>query len=986
MAMAVLTQGQQVDRPTELVPACFVGRGRELAVLAEALATPAAVVLLDGEEGIGKSRLLREFLGSPAGQALTRPLVATCPPMRQPHTLGPIVDAVRHALDSTAGLRLSPLAGTLRPLFPEWADELPVMPEPAGDATAARHRVFRALAELLDCLRVQLLAVEDVQWADDATLEFLLFLGARQPPPVRQLRLVISWRPEDVPVASLLWRLTSRTARSGAGRRISLGPLDVGETAQLMSSMVAGAEVPAEFARSVHERTEGVPLAVEESMRVMGERAGLAHRGGRWVYQRGAEIDVPPTIRDAVLERIERLGPDARQVLNAAAVLGEPATEGVLAAVAALDPVPAISGLAEGLRCGLLEDDGHGLTSFRHVLAAQAVYEALAAPHRRELHRRAGSALEGTSRQTPARLARHFRAAGDIPRWLAHAEQAADLAIVSGDESAAAQLLYDLLANAAPPAQAAVRLVRKMPFPSVSGQKRFTELAQILRTVLADSGLRAEERAQIRFQLGQVLVGMEEWAAGRAELELAIPHLVHDPAAAARAMMLLAWPRGTACRGSEHVRWLQRAAKLTASLGAADQLSFAVDRATALLQLGRPEGWAAAAGLPTQVPSAQSQRDITRHHLNIADAAMMWGRYDEAARGLAAAADLAGKYHYSRLGDQIQVTQFQLDWFTGSWPGLADRAGRLTAEDTAPVTRLTAVLISGLIHAALGDQAQAETELGLALAETRRCGAAEYSPGPAAALARLWLADGRAEDAARVTDAPMDLVTSKGVWIWATDLAPARTEALIAAGRVGEATALVTAFARGLRGRDASAPRSALTACRATVAAATGEQARAAGLFARAAVGWQSLPRPYDALLARELQARCLLADGSREPGLALLGEVLGGLDRLGAVGDAARVARGLRKLGVAVARPWRGGPRGYGDRLSPRELDVVRLVIAGRTNPQIAGALHRSRNTVATQLKSAMRKLDVSSRTALAMTAADTGILPGGGAARTSG
>ena len=79
-------------------------------------------------------------------------------------------------------LRLSPLAGALRPLLPGWAPMLPPTPEPAADATAARQCVFRALAGLLDRLGVGLLVVEDAHWADEVTLEFLLFLAMRHAP------------------------------------------------------------------------------------------------------------------------------------------------------------------------------------------------------------------------------------------------------------------------------------------------------------------------------------------------------------------------------------------------------------------------------------------------------------------------------------------------------------------------------------------------------------------------------------------------------------------------------------------------------------------------------------------------------------------------------------------------------------------------------------------------------------------------------------
>lgn len=964
----------------------FVGREAEFAALTEAMAGPRSVVLVEGEAGIGKSRLVAEFLASRAGR-LHRPLIAACPPFRQPYTLGPVVDALRQATDTVAGLALSGLAGALRPLFPEWAADLPVAPEPMEDASGSRHRLFRALDELLACLDVRVLVVEDVQWADEATLEFLLFLATRQASPARQLRLMISWRQEEVPAASLLWRLTSRTGAGQAGMRISLGPIDVDDTARLISSMVAGEDVSAEFAAFVHERTEGVPLAVEESVRVMGARADLTRRRDGWFRRRLEVIEVPPTIRDAVLERTQRVSPNTRQVLQAAAVLGEPATERVLAAVTGLETERIRPGLAEAMRCGLLDDDGHGLASYRHGLAAQAVYEALPAPERRVLHQRAGIALEGASPPAAAALlVHHFREAGDATRWLGYAEQAADLAVASGDESSAARLLQDLLADATLPPSVAVRLARKLPFPSFTGQDRFRDLVRTLRSVLDSQGLTAAQRAQIRCQLGQVLLGMEEWADGRAELERAIPHLAHDPAAAVRAMTLLAWPRGTACPGSAHVRWLRRAARLSEVLNATDRLRFAGDRVSALLQLGQQQGWEEAAKLPDRAPSAQARRDVTRNHLNIGDAAMRWGRYEEAARRLAAGADMARRYQYPSLLDQILVTQLQLDWLTGAWEGLAGRADQLTDDDLHPVSYQTVAMTASLLCAAAGRRDQAEAGLHRALREIRRHGAVEYSPEPAAALTRLWLAGGRVDEAVRISDEPIATVAGKGVWVWATELAPARTEALVAVGRLGEAEVLVTAFARGLRGRDAPAPRAALAQCRALMAAARGETSRAAVLFARAAAAWQALPRPYDAVLATERQADCLLASGMREQGLAMLVETLRALSVLGATGDADRVARCLREQGVAVARPWRGGTRGYGDSLSPRELDVVRLVIAGRTNPEIASALHRSQNTVATQLRSAMRKLQVSSRTALAMSAAEAGIVPGSGPAGTAG
>jgi predicted ATPase len=108
-------------------PPGFVGRERELAAPAEVMAAPPSLVLVEGEAGIGKSRLVAEFLARGPG---LQPLVTACPQFRQPYTLGPVVDGVRRAAGHVAGLPLSGLAGALRPLFPEWAADLPPAPEP----------------------------------------------------------------------------------------------------------------------------------------------------------------------------------------------------------------------------------------------------------------------------------------------------------------------------------------------------------------------------------------------------------------------------------------------------------------------------------------------------------------------------------------------------------------------------------------------------------------------------------------------------------------------------------------------------------------------------------------------------------------------------------------------------------------------------------------------------------------------------------------
>jgi DNA-binding CsgD family transcriptional regulator len=886
-----------------------------------------------------------------------------------------VTAALREVVDDLADMRLSALTGALRPLFPEWAADLPPAPEPAEDATMARHRVFAALAELLTRLKITLLVVEDAHWADEATVEFLLFLVSLP----RPANLVVTWRPEDVPEGSLVLRL-ARVAAGASGVRLVLHPLDVAGTARMVSSMLAGERISAEFAAFIHQHTEGVPLAVEESVRLMADRGDLCRRAGGWERRRLAKIAVPPTVRDAVAERAGRLSADAQAVLRAVAVLAGPADEGTVCAVAGLPAGRAKDGLCEALCSGLLGEDGRGRLSFRHVLAGRAVYEAIPGPAARTLHLQAGRALEGSAAPPVAQLAQHFRAAGDPAKWSRYAEEAADLALASGDEATAVGLLRDLIVDASLPVRRAIRLTDKITFTSLPDPASYAGLVGALRSLLSTGIGEPSDEAVVRFQLGRVLGMMEEYEASRAELERAVPHLAHDPARAARAMALLGWPDSRATPASEHLRWIRRAADVSVSLPPAERLCMLVDQATVLLMLGEERGWAEAARIPWDAGTRRDRQLITRGQLNASDVAMIWGRYPEARQRLARALALAEADNYPRYRETILAIGVHLDWFTGTWDGLAERARPLADNtESQPGARLDAALVTALLHSAAGARGQASDLLQFVITERKHRGEAPYWMEPAAALARLHLAAGRADDAVAITDEPAAVLADKRIWVWAADVAPARVEALTATGRIGDAAELVTAFARGLRGRQAPAPAAGLAMCRAIVASARGQHGRAATLFARAAASWEVLPRPYDALLARERQACCLITAGQAGTGLRILSGVAEGLHRLRAYGDLGRVAKALQANGADYGVARRPGRPGYGDKLSPRELDVVRLLVTGRTNRQIADVLVVSVQTVASHLHSAMRKLRVTSRTALAVSAVELGLVPGG-------
>lgn len=952
----------------------LVGRDEELARLGEVLAMPAALVLVEGEAGIGKTRLLEEFLASSGGSGFIS-LIATCPPLQEPCTLGPIVDAVLAMGVGGQVLRgLSPLAGALRPLFPEWSGLLPAALEPAEDASAARHRVLRALAELLDRLGITLLVVDDAQWADDATRELLLFLANREG---RGPALVVAYRPEDLVDDSWMRRLSAQLKPHRWRLRLLLDALDQSETAALASSMLAGEPVSEVFARHLHVHTEGVPLAVEEWVRLMARRGDVIRHVGVWKRLPLEEIVVPPTVRDTVLEHAGQLSPAAQAVLRTAAVVAEPVAEHHLLQICALPRGDFEAGLAEAMAHRLLQQRHRLRVSYRHVLAGRAVYDAIPRRDKRLLHERAGNVLEAVVPRPLGQLANHFRRAGDGERWRKYAGLSVDVAVETGDDATAGTVLYDLLVNGDVPADRLAALVDRLPLGSFTATDRLRDITAVLRQALDGGPLEPNVEADLRFQLARVLNDLEDHDEARAEMQRSLSLVDRRDASAALAMLLLGLPRGRS-PVSSHLAWLDRAAELCPGLDPPDRIRIVTGRAAVLLTLGDERGWAEAENIPATARVGRDRRVITVGHLNVGDAAIRWGRYAESRRWLAAARRLAEENEQARLEDLIVGSQLHLDWLTGCWDGLAERAAASAGkEDVPPVSRLEPTMIGGFLHLASGNRAAATRELELAVDGASGLGAWEFLAEASAGLARISLSEGRPDQAVQASAEACGIIADKGVWIWATEVVPVRIRALAATGELEGARDLVARFEAGLAGRDAPAPWAATLDSRAVLAAAAGEHRAAADLFAQAAAAFAALPRPYDAALAREQQALNLIRAGETPAGLEILADVLGALASLPAGGDVNRVARTLREHGQVVPRTWRGGRKGYGSDLSPRELEVVVLAAEGLTNQEIARQLHRSSHTVASQMKSAMRKLDASSRTALTAKAIAAGIVP---------
>ncbi|NSC20755.1 AAA family ATPase [Streptomyces albus subsp. chlorinus] len=964
----------------------FVGRGDELGALCEALATSPSVAFVEGEAGIGKTRLIDEALGRPAA-AGRRVLVGTCLPLREPFPYGPVVDLFRGLAEELPS-RLNPVCGALRGYLPELAAALPPAPEPSADHRATRHRLFRAVRALLEALGDTVVVVEDVHWADDGTRDLLRFLV--NAPPAR-LTLVLSYRREDLPDGGLPLGRAHRCPPGTTEVRIPLHPLDADAVCDLTAAMTGGLPVSAEVAAELHRRTAGIPFVLEETVRVLA----AGSRTQRWLDLDAIEaMRVPALLLEATADRMAQLSPAAADAVRAAAVLRVPAEEELIAELIGEEgteggrarngspaparpapggtPVPprgrhaAAAALREALLAGVLHETEGGRYGFRHTLAQQAVYSMLPGPDRHQLHRRALSALSRRDPPPLVRLAYHARLSGDWAAWHRHCEQAVDAAHAMGDTALVVELLEELLCDDQLPTRERGRLAARLSREAAVGlaHRRATGL---LRRVLRDTSLPEGLRGEIRLNLGLLLNNQAgRYQEGRADTATAVAELRDRPALAARGMAALAMPSWGDQPLQVYEKWIARAEELVAAQqDGALRIAVRGNHLTLLMSTGAPGVWEQAGELLAQGRSVAERREVARACGNLADAATCLGHYEAARRFRLEGRRLAAECGAPYLESIVEGTALRLAWYTGEWDGLAERAHcALGMVGGVSGIAADAHLVLGLLASARGEWEEAQTRL-------RDAGPADPANAPAnilaaasAALARLRMACGDPEAACAEALRAVARIREKGIWTWAADLMPRAVEALVRCARHDEAAALTAEFARWLAGRDTPLAAAAHRACQGVLATAAGRHTEAAAAFDTARDAYAALPQPYSAARTGEAAARNRLAAGEAS-GAAQLACCAEEFAALGAIRDAARCRSALRQSGTRL--PSRRGRRGYGGALSPREREVARLVALGRTNRQIAEVLFLSPRTVEQHVARVLRKLNVASRAEVA-------------------
>ncbi|MEV4380648.1 AAA family ATPase [Streptosporangium sp. NPDC049644] len=952
------TDGHRVHG--RMVSPVLVGRDGELERLVTAVTVPPSVILVEGEAGIGKSRLVTELAARPevAGR---RMLSGGCNQIREPFPLGPVVEALRSRSEDLAGAALSPVAGSLRALLPELAHVLPQPPEPLDDRAAERHRLFRGLSEVLAALGPALLVVEDLHWADEQTVEFLAYLLAKPP---ATLSVVLTCRGEEASAA--VRALTARPADTLTHEHIVLTPLDERQTRELAAAILDSREVSEEFAAHLCLRASGLPLAIQELLALLRSRGVLIPWGGGWARRALEELDVPSGVRSSVRERVGCLSPAARAVAEAGAVLQLASPVAVLIDVTGLSSEDAAGAVDEVLDSGLfVERDG--MVRFRHVLAAQAVHEGIGLGRRQTLHAAAATAVQGLRPVPLGQVAYHLRQAGRLGDWVDAAVKAADSAFELGDDAEVARLLEDVLRHAdlAPERRAALTI--RLGW-AASELLHLPDVGDLLAEAL-DQAPPGPVRGELRFLLGMQLEVTRTDPARRYRMFTdALEDLAERPELAAWTMVALALPATMDVPSHERLGWLERALETLPEVGDPVTRLLVLSKVAMVFTVAGDPRWAELTDRVVRETGgyAGRRREVSAYR-SIGDEACFSGHHEVALRLLtkalesAASADVTGGMEF-----RCRASMTMVAYCRGTWDGLGEEIEALRhGRSDRPVEMNLLDAVAACLSPAPGRMDAAQDLLREVVQRVGAMGDVDLLPFPVSMLLRVATARGEAAAAIAETSEAVAMWEANGFWPVGVRAVPALAEALLAAGRPTEAAEVVDRYESRLPGVDAPLAPAALRQARGLLAAAERRWSEGAAHFAASAAAFGGSSAPYEAAQANEQAAACLFALGDAAAADTLKAATTG-YGELGARWDLDRATQLARRWGLRPSSPAPARSVA-GDSLSTRQRQVARLAAQGLTNQEIAREMFLSPKTVDKHLGAAMRKFGARSRTELA-------------------
>jgi DNA-binding CsgD family transcriptional regulator len=967
---------------TTIVSPVLVGRRTELQVLEAALERAvtgqAAAVLLTGEAGVGKSRLVLE-LTERARASGARVLVGGCAEFGgEGIPFGPVVDVMRTLADEVEPDELAGFLGPARHefvrLLPELGDGRALTVLDEGVEASRLHELILGLVSRLAAAEPLVLVFEDVQWADRSTLELIALLvrGLVN----RRVLLICTVRFDELHRAHPFRRIAGRWEQQRAVERIDLSRLGVEEVRAQIEAIVD--ERPdGRLVDLVFERSEGIPLFVEELI-------GAVRDGG------GERDYLPPSLRDILLARVDLLSGDARNVLRVASAAGSwVVPDDLLAVVAALPDDRLYAAVREIVEHQLLVVDptGRGY-AFRHALARDAVHDDLLPGERARLHRAYAQALEqdagiaGPEVIRAAMLAHHWAAAHDLPRALA-ASVRAGFAAANAAGPAEAQRHLELAlelwgevpgaAEHAGVAHADVLEAAALAAHQAGAVERGLALTDEALAELGTGG-HPERRAVLLARRARMVRDLARGDDGTSDLEKALALLSDERPTRVTAQVLaaLARTRLLADDMSEARAAAQQAVRTADAVGALEEsCDAAVTLGCVMDVLGDPE-----AGIELIRDAGQRAKEAglawtaLRATINLTDRLAGIGRHEEAIAVAQEGGEYAEQSGLARTaGAYLRANQVESLVRLGRW-----REAAVCAAPGTEAPGLTAggfALIRGELHALCGHRREAEREY----AEARQQLPAERSRQFALPLA--WLQAelarlGHELDRAREILAPaIEAIDPREIdrYVWTILWLAMRIEAERSHGST-ETTDRVFALAGRMAVRKLpDAGYRALVLAEHARATRTGE----AGAWADAVDACRSMNEAFPLAYALLRHAEALAAAGERAAaGEAVresseLAERMGAeplLDEIRAFERAARLQPDAADADDTAPTPDRAPDdelQEFG--LTAREREVLILIADGRSNGQIAELLFISRKTASVHVSNILAKLGVATR-----------------------
>ena len=419
----------------------LVGRQAELALLRDGLRRAAdgstSVVLVSGEPGIGKTRLLDEFTGEATrdGSVVLRG-VATQAEGMPPYF--PFVDAlgryVRVADPDQLRDQVGDAAGILSTVVPDLhrivATPPPSYPLPPEHA---RYRLYEAVGELLTTIaadHVLILALDDLQWVDQASMDLILHLARRGPDA--RVMIVGAYRKGEVEQNHALVAGLAELSRLRVLTTITLKPFSDEDTMAIASAYLGG-DLGETASGLLQERSEGNPFIAEELLRAWREGGVLERRGAGWEVVTSRSTDIPDTVTAAIRYRLDRLPPETVELLRTAAVIGRTFDSKLLAQTLGQEDETVEEQLRAAQLGAVVRYSAEHEYSFAHDLIREHLYAEVTPIRRKRLHGFIGHSLEvqpgSRDAKRDAVLAFHFGHSGDRSRAAVYAECAAKAAM-----------------------------------------------------------------------------------------------------------------------------------------------------------------------------------------------------------------------------------------------------------------------------------------------------------------------------------------------------------------------------------------------------------------------------------------------------------------------------------------------------------------------------------------------------------------------------